>query len=304
MEKEIKLITIKNNSGLKLTLSNLGAAIFRVEYDDECLTRNVASLKDFAKKICYYGKTIGRTSNRIKGDKITIEGEGYLLSVNENGNVLHGGLDGLSNQIFDYEICEDAKGIKVVFSYCSKHLESGYPGELLVKVIYYLNRNENIFRIDYLANSDRTTLCSLTNHSYFTLGSSHIEELSLKMDSDYYLDVDKDLIAVGKKEVDDFFNFKKEKHLPKKGGIDYFFYLDKKEIVLSNDKYKLTINSDFEGCQIYTSNGVYPDPLYPECENTLDSVAIEPSDNHLDLHFLKRGDTYTRYIIYNIERLK
>ena len=299
-----KKIIVTNDLGLAVIFSSLGAAIYQIVDNGVYLTRNALNDEDFAKPICYYGKTIGRSANRIKGNKLVIEGKEYQLDANENGNVLHGGLNGLSNQIFDYEIKED-KDYKIVeFTYLSKHLESGYPGNLKVKVIYSLYKNKNELKIRYECTTDETTLCSLTNHSYFTLGNNHIKDLSLKLDSDYYLDVDKELIAIGKKPVDAFFDFRIEKKIPPEGGIDHFFYLNNKDIVLSNDKYRLTISSDFEGCQIYTSNGTHPDPLYPECNNTLDSVAIEPSDSHLDLHFLKRGETYSRYIIYNIERLK
>ena len=298
------LIIIENGLGLKAVFSMLGAAIYQIFDKNVCLTRNVASLEDFEKPICYYGKTIGRSANRIKGNILEIEGKKYKLFANENGNVLHGGLEGLSNQVFDYATKEDENSIVVNFSYLSKHLESGYPGNLSVKITYKISKNENQLRVDYECTTDQTTLCSLTNHTYFTLGSNHIKDLSLKLDSDTYLDVDKELIATGKKPVDNFFDFREGKPLPEKGGIDHFFYLKNKEIVLLNDKYKLSITSNFEGVQIYTSNWKHPDELCPKCDNILDSVAIEPSDSHLDLHFLKKGETYTRYIIYNIERLK
>ena len=298
------LITIENGLGLKAVFSPLGAAIYSISFGGDCLTRNVKNLDDFAKPICYYGKTIGRSANRIKGNKIILDNKEYLLADNEKGNVLHGGLYGLSNQVFSYQISENSRQIAIIFQYLSPNLESGYPGNLDVKVTYLISKKKNQIKVLYETKTDETTLCSLTNHSYFTLGSSHIKELSLKLDSDTYLEVDKNLIAIGKKPVDSFFDFRGGKGLPEKGGIDHFFYLKNKEIVLENKKYRLTIDSDFEGVQIYTSNGTYPDELYPKCSNTLDSVAIEPSDSHLGLHILKTGDVYSRYIVYNIERLK
>ena len=298
------LITIENGLGLKAVFSPLGAAIYSISFGGECLTRNVKNLHDFAKPICYYGKTIGRSANRIKGNRLILDNKEYLLADNEKGNVLHGGLHGLSNQVFSYQISENSRQIAIIFQYLSPNLESGYPGNLDVKVTYLISKKKNQIKVLYETKTDETTLCSLTNHSYFTLGSSHIKELSLKLDSDTYLEVDKNLIAIGKKPVDSLFDFRGGKGLPEKGGIDHFFYLKNKEIVLENGKYRLTIDSDFEGVQIYTSNGTYPDELYPKCSNTLDSVAIEPSDSHLDLHILKTGDVYSRYIVYNIERLK
>ena len=92
---------------------------------------------------------------------------------------------------------------------------------------------------------------------------------------------------------DKWYHFNKSLHCQEKSiRLVHIFedeYVNNKEIVLSNDKYKLSITSNFEGVQIYISNWKHPDDLCPKCDNILDSVAIEPSDSHLDLHFLKKG---------------
>ena len=38
-----------------------------------------------------YGAAVGRYANRIGGGKFTIDGREYHLTINENGNTLHGG---------------------------------------------------------------------------------------------------------------------------------------------------------------------------------------------------------------------
>ena len=303
-EKEgLSFIEVTNNLGLKVVLCALGASIYHIYDKDVCLTRNAARLEDFKGKRCYYGKTIGRTANRIKGNKIVVEGQQYILEDNENGNVLHGGVSGLSTQVFTYFVEEGSDIVRVRFTYKSPHLESGYPGNLDVSVDYYVYKDINKIEVHYEATTDRKTLCSFTNHAFFTLGSSNISELSLKMNSGYFLDVDDEKIAKGPKEVPTFMDFRSLKPLPKDGGIDHFFYIDDRSITLENKKYRLKIDFDFEGAQIYTSNGPAKYELFPACEKQFHSVAIEPSDSHLNLHFLEKGEKYQRTIVYNIERI-
>ena len=309
---------IINNDGIVFVFSTRGASLLFIEDGENHLVRNTRDIKDFLRPNCYYGKTIGRVANRIKGCKIRLNDEVYLLDNNEGGNVLHGGMNGLSNKNFTYSIDSDEHNIILTYSYLSLDLEGGFPGNLFVQVRYIIALTGIEYKIEFYAKSDLDTTVSLTNHTYFTLGSDDISDLYFRLDSDRYLEVDDELIATEIRDVNEVMDFRKERrfideidnpilHRGKLNGYDHFFYfidkgMDKNNITLENSKYKLDIFTDFEGCQIYTSNFEDGFELFPPCNPLRHSVAIEPSDSHLKLRMLKANQEYRRTIRYVIKR--
>lgn len=310
----LNYIEVINDLDLKVVFCDLGASIFNIYFHDECMTRNVRNIKDYKNPKCYYGKTIGRTSNRLKGYRFEIHDEIYDLECNEGYNVLHGGKSGLSNQTFKSQVDTYDEYIQITYSYFSKHLESGYPGNVDIKVIYKIYKGKNVLEVTYEGISDMDTLFSMTNHSYFTLGDMDISNLDLFIRGHKYLDVNKDnLLPIDIKNVDQVMNFSKYKKILKdidsislKGkmmnGYDSYFYFDSKDInkiniSLRNEKYRLDIYSDFEGCQIYSSNYEPEFDLDNEVKYR-DSVAIEPSDTFFKFPVLLKDTLYTRTIRY------
>jgi aldose 1-epimerase len=84
-------------------------------------------------------------------------------------------------------------------NYLSKDGENGFPGNLKCKVIYSLN-DRNEFRIDYEAETDRTTFINLTNHSYFNLndgGASSILDHQIQLNAGSYTPVNDHQIPTG-----------------------------------------------------------------------------------------------------------
>ena len=312
-ENSLSFVRVSNKE-LSLTLCDLGASIYSIKFMGKEMLMTPKHTQDFWSEKIYHGKTVGRTANRIAGDLIEIHGNSYEISTNENGNSLHGGVDGLSTKLFKIDVKEGANSTKVIFKYSSKNGESGFPGLLKVKVTYIVPENGSKFKIKFEAKTNKPTLCDLTNHAFFTLGEKNLEGLSLKIKALNYLNTTEDeLLPVAKEEVFRELNFSKFKPLTKylhskkieKGkanGYDHFFYFDeiskKPQVFLKGNDVLLKIKTDFQGVQIYSDN--YEDQIdWVGVSNGKNrSIAIEPMDDYLNRKVLEVGEKYQKYIEY------
>jgi len=117
----------------------------------------------------YFGCIVGRYANRIGEGRLRLDGRVVQLSVNNDGNHLHGGFEGLHRKLWRLQSRierDDASGI--VLEYMSPDGEEGYPGNLRIQVSYLLDGAGRLW-VDYSAVSDAATPINLTNHSYFNL---------------------------------------------------------------------------------------------------------------------------------------
>lgn len=180
-DQEVHEIILRNKQGMEVSFLTLGGIITKILVPDrdgnfENVVLSHADYEDYIKNKGYFGAIIGRTSGRIKNAQFELNGEKYILSKNYGDNQGHGGLHGFSEKIFQYETCNLNDNASVKLSYVSHHLEEGYPGEVLVEVMYSLNE-QNEFRISYDAVSNADTLINLTNHTYFNLSGSFEESI-------------------------------------------------------------------------------------------------------------------------------
>lgn len=311
----ITFTEVINDKNLKVVFANLGASIFSIKYDNYVLTRNVRDTKDFYKTSIYYGKTIGRVANRMKGSTFVLNGERYVLIPNENNVVLHSGIFGLSTKLFNLNTIKSNDRVEIIYTKRIGHMEDGYPGNLDVEIKYVVGVNDNEIDIEYKAKSDMDTVLSLTNHSYFTLGSRSVDGLTLQINSNNYLETDEyTLVPTSRRFVSRVMDFRTPKRITKDihddylhtyrhNGYDHYYYfidrdINKKNLSLYNSKFQLDIYTDFQGVQIYTSGFSCGCMLYPDANYLFDSIAIEPSDTTRYLHLLKKDEVYSRTIRY------
>ena len=314
---DIKFFEIRNGD-LKIEFSNLGASIFSLYFDDTLMTLTPKDKKDFEKPKVYNGKTVGRVANRIKGNLIRVDGETYRLKNNEGKNTLHGGLDGLSTRLFDYEVREEENKTIVEFKYISKDGESGFPGTLDLTVRYTIENNS--IRLDYFAKtSGKNTPLNLTNHLYFTMGDKTIDRLKLRIPSNDYIETDNELIPKRRYNLRMCLNFNRFRYISyyiddellqnsTAKGYDHFIFFKGEnhndKINLFSSRYRLDIDTDYEGVQIYSDNYVNGIDCVGSDTSIYRGIAIEPSLSLLNQNILKVGEEYHHFITYKFTKNK
>jgi aldose 1-epimerase len=202
--QEVKVHTLTNTKGLRVRLIDFGATLISVEAPDRHgknanITLGFPSLAGYLQRHPYFGSTVGRYANRIAGGKFTLDGKTYALATNNGPNHLHGGNKGFDAVLWKSEAVSSPDAVGVRFSYVSRDGEEGYPGTLETTVCYTLN-DANQVRIDYAATTDKPTVVTLTNHSYWNLagaGSGDILKHELTLAADQYLPIDDTSIPTG-----------------------------------------------------------------------------------------------------------
>ena len=299
-----KFIVITNNN-FKVVLSMLGASIVSIYIGEDILTMTPISLEELNRKDIYYGKTIGPIANRIKDGLVKIDNKEYRFSLNEKGVSLHSGDIGLSNKLFVSNIQDN----KVIFTYTQKIKDV----TISYGVAYTFNNDYQI-RIDYVVRVSNKFMINLTNHSYFTLGEQNIDNLSLQIKADSFIETEKEtLLPLISRPIIDCLDFNNEKLIIKdindpylknhrSNGYDHSFVLSEKEIKLESSKYVLDIKTDYPCVQIYSDN--YIDNVKTINSNRLKErgIAIEPTDNMLNRPIIDKDEVYQRYIIYNFKK--
>ncbi|HNY25877.1 MAG TPA: aldose epimerase family protein [Candidatus Sumerlaeota bacterium] len=203
--KEVKLYTLKNQSGMTMKITNYGAIVTELQAPDkngklDDVVLGFDSVPEYWEKASpYFGAIVGRYGNRIGKATFTLDGKAYKLPKNDNGNTLHGGKKGFDKNVWDAQFVKGPGEVGLELSRVSSNGEEGYPGTLKVKVTYWLT-DKNTVRINYEATTDAPTPVNLTHHGYFNLegqGKGTILDQLLTLNADGFTPVDKGLIPTG-----------------------------------------------------------------------------------------------------------
>ena len=200
----VSLYTFKNSSGLSAAFSPFGAALVSVSLPDRTgkvseLTLGFDDVSGYEGPHPYFGVTVGRVANRIRGGRFTMNGIEYTLPLNNGENHLHGGPEGFSRKLWQAEPFsgKDASGVR--FSYFSPSGDAGYPGGLSVGVIYSLTENNELI-LEFQAQAEDFTPVNITNHAYWNLSDGGLTPIYghiLSVNADYYLPAGEGLIPTG-----------------------------------------------------------------------------------------------------------
>ena len=201
----MKILNLKNSNGITVNITDAGAAVQSLiipdrngKFEDVVLGFDSPE-KYLTGNDPYFGVIVGRYGNRIDDGKFTLNGKSYQLTINDGTNHLHGGVHGFSKKVWEAEKIKNNLGEAVKLVYQSKDTEEGYPGNLILSVVYTLT-GSNELRIDYEATADKETILNPTHHSYFNLTGNPqnmILDHIVKINADTYTPVNKKLIPTG-----------------------------------------------------------------------------------------------------------
>jgi aldose 1-epimerase len=200
--KQVQLYTLRNSNGLAAQITNYGGKVVNLWTPDKNgnfgdIVLGFETIDEYFKTSeIYFGSLIGRYGNRIGGGTFSINDTVYTLAQNNNGNALHGGINGYNNVVWDASQVDNQT---LELTYFSPDKEEGYPGNLNVKVVYTLT-DDNELKIEYRATTDKTTPVNLTHHSFFNLkgaGEGDVNDHIVQINADAYTPVDDGLIPTG-----------------------------------------------------------------------------------------------------------
>ncbi|MBE7175534.1 MAG: galactose mutarotase [Mucilaginibacter polytrichastri] len=285
--KKTALYLLKNKNGVTAAITNFGGKVEALNVPDKAgkMTDVVLGFNNIHdvvnSKEAYFGALIGRYGNRINKGKFTLEGKPYQITLNNNGNMLHGGTHGFNSKVWDAKQIDEHT---LQLNYVSKDGEEGFPGTLNVKVVYTLT-DDNELKIDYEATTDKTTVLNLTNHAYFNLngeGSGPVLDHQLTLNADKFTPVDKTLIPTGKLEpvAGTPFDFRQAKAIGK-------------DIDADNEQLKNGLGYDHNFVLIRKGNGLEPAATVTGDKSgiTMEVLTQEPGVQFYTGNFLKGEDT-------------
>jgi aldose 1-epimerase len=333
--KQTHLYTLKNKNGMQASITNYGGRLVALLVPDSGgkmvdVSVGLGSVDGYINSTeHYYGATIGRFGNRIAKGHFTLDGKQYTLATNNPPNTLHGGKKGYQDVVWDAKKIDDQT---LELTYLSKDMEEGFPGNLKVKVTYSIT-DDNGFKCEYEATTDKTTVINLTNHAFFNLngeGSGTILNHLVQLKADNYTPVDSTLIPTGKIEpvkgtpldfttpttIGARINDANEQ-LKNGKGYDHNFVLNKHDIsqpiaTVTGDKTGIVMDiyTEEPGLQFYSGNFMQSKNTmkYGEKDDYRTAFAMEtqhfpdsPNQPQFPSTVLKPGQTYKTESIYKFK---
>ena len=274
--KAVDIYTLKSPA-VEARIMTYGARIVSIETPDRDGKRAdiVLGHKDLQGYIddgkTYFGAVVGRYGNRINKGHFELEGKPYQITLNNSGNMLHGGKVGFDQKVWQAKELPDGVEMTLV----SPDGDQGFPGELTAHVRYTLRGDA--LHIDYTATTTKPTVTNLTNHSYFNLageGNGTILDETIEINADKYTPTDAGLIPTGVEPVAGTpFDFRKPTEIGKRinddnqqlktaGGYDHNWVLNgpNGQLKLAARVHDpksgriLTVTTTQPGVQFYTGN--------------------------------------------------
>ena len=138
----IHAYTLTNESGASVEIITYGAIIKSLHVPDRKGTLadvvlGFNHLSDYAAPHPYFGAIAGRVAGRITGGRFNLDGQPYVLAINNPPNHLHGGPVGFDRHIWQATPLTrpvDASSLRLTTT--SPNGDQGYPGTLTAAITY------------------------------------------------------------------------------------------------------------------------------------------------------------------------
>jgi aldose 1-epimerase len=220
----VELFTLSSGSGMTVRIATFGGVVQSISVPDRRggavnVALGFAGVQEYVDnvsasggsagetRVAYLGAIIGRYANRIARSSFTLDGEVYELGggagdagggggdagdgAGDAGGgggdavTLHGGPRGYHTQVWQAAPARVPGGVGVRLSHVDRAGSGGFPGTVMVEVVYAVTR-DNALRIEYRARTDAPTVVNLTNHTYFNLageGSGDVHDQLLAINA-------------------------------------------------------------------------------------------------------------------------
>ncbi len=325
------IYTIKGGN-LEMTVTDFGARVLSLMVPDRNgvqgdVAVGYATLQDYleCKGERFFGAVAGRLANRLGDATFELDGKEYKISVNDNGNTLHGGFIGLDNQVWGVVAHDESS---ITFSLVDAEGNDGWPGNLNIVMKYSLTADDE-FKVEYEATTDAPTLVNLTHHTFFNLtgdASKSILGHELQINAEKFVPINSKLIPTG--ELQDVagtpFDFRTAKPIGKDievedeqircgGGYDHNWCVDGEGLRSVATLYepvsgrKMTVLTDQCGMQFYSGNffdgsyaGKRGEIIGHRCALALETQKWPDAIHHEGFPdtVLRPGESYTHTCIY------
>lgn len=314
---KIETYTLENKE-LEVSFINIGGCITSFKRkDSHSIVLDYQNEEDYLPNNNYLNAIIGRTSNRIKEGKFTLDGIDYQLDLNTRFHHHHGGKFNLTHHVFDVSKIEHGYALTTTLP----KIEGSYPGTLEVRVEYTLQ--EDTFHINYYVTTDETTIVNLTQHLYFNLHQDHNNDIldhTLWIPSHKVAQIDETGAFIGtcKDITNSVLDFsttkeigkdatKKDEWFSKTQSYDHCYVLSgTPSCILENNELSLAISTSYPSMQVYTSNHFNNTLTFKEqcVGKVFQAIAIEPSLVPYDFtsQRLEPGQEYHHTISYTLKK--
>ena len=317
--RELVAYALKGAGGMELEAFNFGCKVNRLMVPDRDGKLEDVAVSFDPRKVMFGSSVVGRYANRIAHGKFSVGGREHALATNTApGGVpclLHGGPEGFHAQAWNVDSFERGGDVGLEMTYVSPDGEGGFPGTVAAKVTYTLTAS-NVWRIEYVAETDKPTPLNLTHHVYFNLSGERrapVTNQIVTIAASAYTPVGPDMIPTG--ELRDVtgteFDFRQPTEIGARmeGAYDHNYCLDAKDGALAfaakvedpASGRTLEAWTTEPGLQLYTGGGFsekfadqYGRPLYRFCGIALESQKYPDSVNQPGFpdSILRPGETF------------